>query len=244
MGPALCCAALFDGDRDLLRHDRGIMRYVIGVAHQELERVLARRQVDIGFRLAIAEMKMVLVVGNGLVERRQFGVDKQVMVPGIRFLDASRSNAEIPRAEPHLEVPPVQYFATVGPTDVAIGISRGRRALARAARRRCRMRLRRGLRDHQGSGRGVLPGRNGLGKSGAARRRGDKRGKSEAADDAHGTSPFWIRPHHCGTVTVIFFDMTGGLCGTWSASPSSNCNVCRPGGNSIRTSVCPAPKCK
>ncbi len=44
------------------------------------------------------------------------------------------------------------------------------------------------------------------------------------------------------TITVIFFDMTGGSCGTWSASPISSWMVWRPGGSSTKVSVWPAPR--
>ena len=36
--------------------------------------------------------------------------------------------------------------------------------------------------------------------------------------------------------------MTGGVCGMWSLSPMSNCNVCSPGLSVISVSVWPAPK--
>ncbi len=32
-------------------------------------------------------------------------------------------------------------------------------------------------------------------------------------------------------MTVIFFEYTGGLCGTCMSSPISNCKVCLPGGS-------------
>src|SRR5690242_7968629 len=37
-------------------------------------------------------------------------------------------------------------------------------------------------------------------------------------------------------------DMTGGVCGMWSLSPTSSCKVCAPGFRVISVSVCPAPK--
>ena len=37
-------------------------------------------------------------------------------------------------------------------------------------------------------------------------------------------------------------EYSGGWCGTWFSSPSNNCSVCLPGGNSSRASVWPSPK--
>jgi multidrug efflux pump subunit AcrB len=46
------------------------------------------------------------------------------------------------------------------------------------------------------------------------------------------------------TVTVIGCDITGGSCGTWLASPSRSCSLCRPSGSVTGASVWPAPKCR
>src|ERR671933_848794 len=59
------------------------------------------------------------------------------------------------------------------------------------------------------------------------------------------------REAHCAPATlfsppctwmVIFFDINGGSCGTWSPSPIRSCSVCVPGGRSTKVSVCPSPK--
>ena len=62
------------------------MRHVVGIAHQQLQRVPSRRQVEPGLGLAEAEMQVLAVVRDLLVERRQVGVDDQVMVAGVRLL--------------------------------------------------------------------------------------------------------------------------------------------------------------
>lgn len=41
----------------------------------------------------------------------------------------------------------------------------------------------------------------------------------------------WIHLQRYGTVIVIRSDITGGVCGTWLASPSSNCSVWLPFGS-------------
>ena len=71
-------------DGDLLRIERRIVRHVIAVCHQKLQRVSAGRQLDDRFRLATAEMQVLLVAGYRLIEWRQVGIDQQMMMPGVR----------------------------------------------------------------------------------------------------------------------------------------------------------------
>ena len=56
------------------------MRHMVLVAEHELQGVLARRQGDIGFSLAGAEMQMLKVVGYFGVEWGRRRVDDQVMM--------------------------------------------------------------------------------------------------------------------------------------------------------------------
>ena len=65
---------------DLGRHDRRRVRNVILVAEQQLERVLAVLEGDLGLGLAAAEVEMVEVVGDRLIERRQIGIDQQMVM--------------------------------------------------------------------------------------------------------------------------------------------------------------------
>ena len=53
---------------------------MVGVAQQQLQRVRSGRQREFDFRLPAAEVEVVLVVRNGLVERRQVRVDQEVMM--------------------------------------------------------------------------------------------------------------------------------------------------------------------
>src|SRR5579862_3756936 len=69
--PVRRSAVLGHRDVDLLRIDRRIVRHVIGVAEQQTQPVPAGRQRDLRLGLSGAEVQMVEVVRNRLVERRQ-----------------------------------------------------------------------------------------------------------------------------------------------------------------------------
>ena len=49
--------------------------------------------------LPISQMNMIVVRGDGLVERHQFGVDQQVMMAGERLVDAGRRHAHLLQAD-------------------------------------------------------------------------------------------------------------------------------------------------
>ena len=66
------------------------MRDVVFVAEQELKRVYPQWQVHGCFRLPRPEVQMVEVIRDGLVERRQLGIDQEVVMAGIGPLDARR----------------------------------------------------------------------------------------------------------------------------------------------------------
>ena len=51
------------------------------------------------FGLSGAEMKMIEVVRDRLIERRQVGVDQHMMVPGIRAIRSGRRDAHVLQAE-------------------------------------------------------------------------------------------------------------------------------------------------
>ena len=59
------------------------MRNVILVSQQQLEGVLPVLERDLCLALPAAEMKMIEVVGNRLIERRQLGVNQEMMMAGI-----------------------------------------------------------------------------------------------------------------------------------------------------------------
>ena len=76
------------------------------VAEHELECVFARRQGQCGFSLALAEMQMMFVRGNGLGELLRFErhIDQQMMMADVRLFDARRGYPHV-RGEPedHLD---------------------------------------------------------------------------------------------------------------------------------------------
>jgi len=48
---------------------------VVLVAEQQLQRMVPRRQCNLGFGLARTEMQMVWIIWDWLIERRQVGID-------------------------------------------------------------------------------------------------------------------------------------------------------------------------
>ena len=66
--------ALLNRDRDLLRHHGRLVRHVQVVAKDQLQRVLAGRERQRRFRLALAEVDVVGIGGNWLVEGGQIGI--------------------------------------------------------------------------------------------------------------------------------------------------------------------------
>ena len=50
-------------------------------------------QIEVRLGLAKPEVKMVMIVGNWLIERRKVYIDQQVMVTGVGLINACWSNA-------------------------------------------------------------------------------------------------------------------------------------------------------
>jgi len=72
---------------------------MILVPQQQLQRMRAGTQGELGLGLASAEMQVIEIVGDRLVERRQADIDQKVMMPGIRFVDPSGRDAHLAQAE-------------------------------------------------------------------------------------------------------------------------------------------------
>src|SRR5262249_28340125 len=70
-------AGQWNSDVDARRHDGRIVRNVILVAHEQLQRMLARLQSNLRLGLACSEMQMIEVVGNGLVKGGQQSIDQE-----------------------------------------------------------------------------------------------------------------------------------------------------------------------
>lgn len=79
-------------DRDLFGDHRRIVRYVKPIAEDELQRVPARRQLQVYFRLTPAEVTMVFVGRDRSVECRHVCIDQQVMMTRSAHVDARRSD--------------------------------------------------------------------------------------------------------------------------------------------------------
>jgi hypothetical protein len=75
------------------------MRDVVLVSEQELKRMRAMLERDLSLALPSAEMKMIEVVWDRLIERRQFGVNKQVMMTGILAIGASGRETHVFQAK-------------------------------------------------------------------------------------------------------------------------------------------------
>lgn len=71
------------------------MRYVICVAEQQLKLVLAQGQGDRCLCLPSAEMQVMKVIRNRPVERRQVGIDQEMVMTGIGLCDARRRDAHV-----------------------------------------------------------------------------------------------------------------------------------------------------
>src|SRR3569832_2429749 len=90
--------ARFVGDGDLFRFEWRVVRHVVPIAEQELQRVRAGRELQRGLGLTVAVVTMAVVFRDGLVQRRHVGVDEQVMMPGIRVVDAGGRDAHTTQA--------------------------------------------------------------------------------------------------------------------------------------------------
>ena len=66
---------------------------MFGVREQKLQRVLARGQREGCFGLSGAEMQVIEVARDRLVERRHLGVDQEMVVTGIGAIDTRRCDA-------------------------------------------------------------------------------------------------------------------------------------------------------
>jgi len=62
------------------------MRDMILIPQQQPERVFPGRQSDLSLALGVAEVQMIEIRRDRLVQRRQLGIDQQMVVPGIRTI--------------------------------------------------------------------------------------------------------------------------------------------------------------
>ena len=88
-----------DIDNHHIRVDRRNVRNVRRVPEQQLERVAAFRQGHGRFGLAGAEMQVVFIVRDRLIQRRQRRIDEKMVVSRVRLVHPGRSNAHLFKAE-------------------------------------------------------------------------------------------------------------------------------------------------
>ncbi len=116
--------------------DGRVMRNVRRVPEQQLERVAAPRQGHGGFGLARAEMQVVLIVRDRLIQRRQRRIDEKMVMSRVRLVHPGRSNAHLFKPEADNK------------SGGHVGAALGRNNInARARRRRMAGSWRRGLRN-------------------------------------------------------------------------------------------------
>ena len=92
-----------DVNDDWIRIDRRLVRDVVGVPQKDLQGVTPFRQGDGRLCLTAAEMQVVLVVRDRLIQWRERRVDQEVVMAGVRLIDASWGDAHFLESEPDRE---------------------------------------------------------------------------------------------------------------------------------------------
>src|SRR5215470_18342591 len=101
--------------------DGGLMRHVILVTEEKLERMLSEWKRDLRLGLSRAKMQVIEIIGNGLIQRRQWDVHHQVMVAGIGFFNTSRRHPHVDEAESYDRL--ARYVGSIGWKDeIDLGI--------------------------------------------------------------------------------------------------------------------------
>ena len=72
---------------------------MVGVAEEQLKRVLAQRKVNCCFGLSRSEVQMIEVIRYRLIQRRQLGVDQEMVVAGVGLFDARRRHAHVDKTK-------------------------------------------------------------------------------------------------------------------------------------------------
>ena len=63
---------------------------VLVICEEKLQLVTARRKRNFSLSLPRAEVQVVLVIRDWLIERGKLKVNDKMMMPGVRFFDAGR----------------------------------------------------------------------------------------------------------------------------------------------------------
>src|SRR5204862_6992469 len=85
-------------------HDERNARNVILVPHEKLEGMRPRRKRNLPFRLAGIEVKMMGIIGYGLIERWKLGIHEEVVMTRILTLLAGRCDAHAAQPEPNRQL--------------------------------------------------------------------------------------------------------------------------------------------
>src|SRR3954469_17444782 len=88
-----------DENLDAFGNHRRIVRDMALVSQNQLKRMLARGKRDLLLGLAIAEMNVVQVTWQRLIQRRRIDIDQKVMMASIGLGDARGRNAHVAQAE-------------------------------------------------------------------------------------------------------------------------------------------------
>jgi hypothetical protein len=72
---------------------------VIFVGEQKLQRMLSERKRNLRLGLSRAKMQVIEIIGNGLIEWREWDIHHEVMVAGIGFLNTGRRHAHVDEAK-------------------------------------------------------------------------------------------------------------------------------------------------
>ena len=119
----------------LLGYDRRVEWEMLGVTEHQLQRVLAGRQVNSRLSLPRAEMKMCLVLGDGLVwVNWVVHIDQQMMMTAVWGVAARLGDAHAAKAKP---APKGAFYsrAVSRPNNVNNGVGGRVRSLRRNRRR-------------------------------------------------------------------------------------------------------------
>jgi len=72
---------------------------MVGVAKEQLKRVFAQRKVNYCLGLSRPEVQMIEVIRDRLIQRRQLGVNQEMVVAGVGLFDARRRHAHVGKTE-------------------------------------------------------------------------------------------------------------------------------------------------
>ena len=85
------------------RHQRGRMWNVVLIGEQELQGVGTGRKRNVCLGLTGSKVKVMWVVGNRPVERRQVGIDQKMVMSRVRPIRASRGDTHVFQAKMNLQ---------------------------------------------------------------------------------------------------------------------------------------------